>query len=132
MKSDKSNISIMAKWEVIQERFLKVDDATKIHIKEELRNIVFPKTMDLKPPSQLVKTKGAPKKLKLTPDDNSTTRSPSYFEHVDKRFLDSPTPKSQKSASKDVRISKPPPAPTPPKIPFIDHMPFFMHKYIEW
>ena len=86
--------------------------------------------MDLKPPSQPVKTKGAPKNLKPTPGDNSTTRNPSYFEHVDKVFQDSPTPKSQKSASKGARISKPPPTPTPSKIPFIDHMSAFMHKYV--
>ena len=131
MKSNKSNISILTEWEAIQERFLKADDATKLHIKEQLRKIAFPETTNLKPPSQPVKTKGAPKKVKPTPSDNSTTRSPSYFEHVDKIFPDSPTPKSQKSAFKGARISKPPPTPTSPKIPFIDHIPVFMHKYIE-
>ncbi|XP_058784652.1 uncharacterized protein LOC131659484 [Vicia villosa] len=90
------------------------------------------------------------------PNDNSTTRSPSYCEHVDKLFPDSPTPKSQKpqkSSNKGARLSKPPPTPltpiipkvpipTPiapsieevqiaPKIPFIDEMPVFMHKYID-
>ncbi|XP_058732571.1 uncharacterized protein LOC131604099 [Vicia villosa] len=50
----------------------------------------------MKPLSQSVKTKGAPKKVKSTPNDNSTTRSPSYCENVDKRFPDSPTPKSHK------------------------------------
>ncbi|XP_058733733.1 uncharacterized protein LOC131605389 [Vicia villosa] len=74
----------------------------------------------MKPPSQPIKTKGAPKKVKPTPNDNSTTRSPSYCEHVDKLFPDSPTPKSQKSqksSNKGARVSKPPPTPIPPKVP---------------
>lgn len=53
--------------------------------------------------------------------------SPSYFEHVDKVFLDSPTPKFQKSVFKGYHISKPPPQ----KIPSIDEESTFMHKYIE-
>ncbi|XP_058783407.1 uncharacterized protein LOC131658090 [Vicia villosa] len=105
----------------------------------------------MKPPPQPVKTKGAPKKVKSTPNDNSITQSPSYCEHVDKLFLNSPTPKSQKSqksSDKGARLSKSPPTPilpqvsTPiapsieevqiaPKIPFIDEMPNFMHKYID-
>ncbi|XP_058778443.1 uncharacterized protein LOC131652562 [Vicia villosa] len=70
----------------------------------------------MKLPSQLVKTKGAPKKVKPTPNENSTTRDPSYCEHVDKLFPDSPTPKSQKSSNKGARISKPPPTPIAPKV----------------
>ncbi|XP_058753208.1 uncharacterized protein LOC131626410 [Vicia villosa] len=92
-----SNISIISELEVIQERFSKVDDYTKLYIKEQLRRIGFSETTDMKPSSQPVKTKGAPKKVRSTPNDNSTTRSPSYCEHVDKLFPDSLTPKSQKS-----------------------------------
>ncbi|XP_058783776.1 uncharacterized protein LOC131658507 [Vicia villosa] len=115
----------------------------KLHIKEQLRKSGYPETTDTKPPSQPVKTKGAPKKLKPTPNDNSTTRSPSYCEHVDKLFPDSQTPKSQKSSNKGARIRKPPPThiplkipiieevPIPSKIPFIEEMPVFMHPYIE-
>lgn len=44
--------------------------------------IAYPETTDLKPPSQSVKTKGAPKKVKHTLSDNSTVQTPSYFEHV--------------------------------------------------
>lgn len=86
MKDDKLNISILTKWEVIQDRFLKDDENTKLHIKEKTRKIAYPKTIDLKPPSQPVKTKDAPKKVKPTHIENSTTQSPSYFEHVDKLF----------------------------------------------
>ena len=113
MKSDKSNIFILTKWEAIQARFLRADNATKLQIKEELRKIAFPETTNLKPPSQLIKTKGAPKKLKPTPADNSTTRNPSYYEHVDKVLPDSPTLKSQKYASKGPRICKSSPTPPP-------------------
>ncbi|XP_058766511.1 uncharacterized protein LOC131640124 [Vicia villosa] len=153
-----SNISIIFELKAIQERFSKADDNMKLIIKEQLRRIGFPETIDMIPPSQPVKTKGAPKKVKSMPNDNSITRSPSYFEHVDKRFPDSPTSKSQKSqksSNKGARISKPPPTPIPPqvpqvstpiptpiapsiqevqiapKIPFIDEMPVFMHKYID-
>ncbi|XP_058771929.1 uncharacterized protein LOC131645297 [Vicia villosa] len=140
----------------------------KLYIKEQLRRIGFREITDMKPLSQPVKTKGAPKKVKSTPNDNSITRSPSYCEHVDKLFPESPTPKSQKSqksSNKGALLSKPPPTPIPPqvpqvltpiltpiipkvpiptpiapsieevqitpKIPFIDEMPVFMHKYIE-
>lgn len=96
MKDGKSNISILTEWELIQERFLKADENMKLHIKEQLRKIVYPETTCLKPLSQPLKTKGAPKKFKPTPSDNSMVHSPSYFEHVDKVFLDSPTPKSFK------------------------------------
>lgn len=85
-----------------------------------------------KPPSQSVKTKDAPKKMKPTPNDNSTARSPSFFEHVYKAFYGLRTLKSQKSVVKWARIIKPLLTPPPPKISFIDEMLVFMHKYIEW
>lgn len=75
MNDGKSNIFISTEWEVIQERFLKVGDNMKLHIKETLRKIAYPETTDMKPPSQPVKTKGAQNKMKLTPNDNLTTRS---------------------------------------------------------
>ncbi|XP_058776199.1 uncharacterized protein LOC131650509 [Vicia villosa] len=100
----------------------------------------------MKVSSQPVKTKDTPKKLKPTPDENSTTRAPSYYEHVDKLFPDSLTPKSQKSqksSNKGALISNPPLTPIPlkipiieempisPKIPFIEEIPVFMHPYIK-
>ncbi|XP_058776317.1 uncharacterized protein LOC131650630 [Vicia villosa] len=90
-------------------------------------------TTDLKPPSQPVKTKGAPKEPKSTQEDTSTKRSHSYFEHVDALILDSPTPKSKSSANKGARISKLPRTPPIKKSPmiYIDEMPLFMHKYID-
>lgn len=58
-------------------------------------------------------------------------RSPSYFELVDKFFLDSPTSNAQKSVFKGAHISKPHPSPPLLKIAFIEEMSVFMHKYIE-
>ncbi|XP_050895310.1 uncharacterized protein LOC127101927 [Lathyrus oleraceus] len=86
---------------------------------------------DMKPPSQPVKTKGAPKKMKPTLDDNSATRIPSYFEHVDKVYPTHQLQNLKKSVVKGAHISKPPLTPPPPKISFIDEMTVFMHKYIE-
>ncbi|XP_058746834.1 uncharacterized protein LOC131619791 [Vicia villosa] len=104
----------------------------KLYIKEQLWKIGFPKTTDMKLSSQPVKTKGALKKVKHTPNDNLTTQSPSYCEHVDKLFPDSPTPKSQKSSKKGARISKPSltpivqkvstPTPIATKIPSIEEV----------
>lgn len=67
----------------------------------------------------------------MTQDDNITKRSPSYFEHIDSHFLDSPTLKSQKSVYKGARISKSPFSPPKPKIIFIEEMLLLMHKHIE-
>src|SRR3954468_10705608 len=127
-KENDSKITISDELEVIIEKFAKADDTTKMHIKEQLRKIAFPETTDLKPPSQPVKTKGAPKKSKITQDDTSTKRSPSYFEHVDALFPDSPTPKSKCSGNKGARISKPPHTPPIKKslVIYIDEMPLFM------
>src|SRR4051812_30407344 len=132
-KENDSKITISNELEVIMEKFAKADDTTKMHIKEQLREIAFPETTDLKPPSQPVKTKGAPKKSKNTQEDTSTKRSPSYFEHVDALFPNSPTPKSKGSGNKGAHISKPPRTPPIKKSPviYIDEMPRFMHKYID-
>ncbi|XP_058726958.1 uncharacterized protein LOC131598363 [Vicia villosa] len=144
VEGEKSNISITSELEAIKERFSKADGT--MNIKEQLRKIGYPETTDMKPPSQPVKTKGAPKKLNPTPNEKSTKRSPSYCEHVDKFFPDSLTPKFQKSqkiSNKGARISKPPLTPIPlkisiieevlipPKIPFMEEMSVFMHSYIK-
>src|SRR4051812_1550452 len=133
-KENDSKITISDELEVIMEKFAKADDTTKLHIKEQLRKIAFPETTDLKPPSQPIKTKGAPKKSKITQDDNSTKRAPSYFEHVDSSLPEiQETPKPKCSGNKGARISKPPRTPPIKKSPivYIDEMPLFMHKYID-
>src|SRR4051812_11227030 len=132
-KENDSKITISDELEVIMDKFAKADGTMKMHIKEQLRKIAFPETTDLKPPSQPVKTKGAPKKLKNTQEDTLIKRSPSYFEHADAFFPDSPTPKSKCSGNKGARISKPPRTPPIKKYPmiYIDEMPLFMQKYID-
>lgn len=105
MKDGKLNISILTKWKVIKGIFLKENDNVKLYIKEQLRNISYLETINLKPSSQLVKTKYVPKKVKHTPSDNSTMWSPSYFKHVDNFFPHSPTPKSQKVFSKELALA---------------------------
>ncbi|XP_058762138.1 uncharacterized protein LOC131635532 [Vicia villosa] len=126
IEREKSHICIISELEMIQERFSKADDNMKIYIKELLQKIGYCETTDMKPLSQAVKTKVAPNKLKPTPNDNSTTRAPSYCEHVDKLFSNSLTPKSQKSqtsSNKEARISKPPPTPILSKIPITKETP---------
>lgn len=86
MKDGKSNISIITEWKVTQDRFMKADNNMKLHIKEKLRNNVYPETTNLKPLSEPVKTKGALKKVKPTKSDNSIKRHHSYFEHIDSHF----------------------------------------------
>src|SRR4051812_2758165 len=104
-KENDSKITISDELEVILEKFAKADYTTKIHIKEQLRKIAFPETTNLKPPSQPVKTKSAPKKSKITQDDTSTKRSPSYFEHFDASLPEiHETPKSKCSGNKGARI----------------------------
>lgn len=114
----------MIEWEIIQDRFSKADDTMKFHIKERLRKILYPETTNLKPHSEPVKTKSAPKKVKPTQDDNPTKRHPSYFEHVDSHFLDYSTLKSQKSIYKGARITKPLLSPSMSKIIYIEKISF--------
>src|SRR4051812_43164096 len=63
IEGEKSNISVTSELEAIQEKFSKADDNMKLHIKEQLWNIGYPKITDMKPLSQPIKTKGAPKKF---------------------------------------------------------------------
>lgn len=104
----------------------------KLHIKEKQRKIDYPNTTSLKRLVEPVKTKGARKKVKPTPSDNSTKRSPSYFEHVDTYLLDSPISKYQKSVFNCAHINKPSPLTLLSKIIHINEMLVFMHTYIEW
>lgn len=131
MKDGKAGITIMTEWKIIQDRLSKIDDTMKLHIKENLRKISYPEIIYLKPPSESVKIKGAPKKVKPTQEDNSKKWPPSLFEHVDSHFTDSPIPKSQKSVLKGARISKPHPSMLMPKINDIEDMSFFMQKHID-
>lgn len=44
----------------------------KLNIKENMHNITYLETNNMKPPKKPVKTKGAPLKIKSSPYDNST------------------------------------------------------------
>lgn len=109
-KERKSSISIMTKLEFIQDRFLKGGDNMKLHIKEQMRKISYLETTDLNLSTKSIKSKGAPKKVKLTPSDNSSKRSPSYFKHVDTLFPYSPISQSKRNYFKFVNISIPSPS----------------------
>src|ERR1043165_6356718 len=75
-KEGSSNITITTELEIIVDRFSKADDATKLHIKEQLRKVVFLKTIDLKPLTQPVKTNGAIEKMKTSQADSTTKHTP--------------------------------------------------------
>lgn len=61
----------------------------KFHIKEQIRKIVYPEIIDLRPPTEPIKIKGAHKKVISILSDNSTKWPPSYFEHVATLYPDS-------------------------------------------
>lgn len=104
----------------------------KFNIKEQPWKIAYLETTYLKTPSESLKAKGAPKNVELTESDNSTKWSPSYLEHVDSHFPNSPSPKSKKNIFKGAYISKPSPPSQLPKIIHIEEMQLFIHKYNEW
>jgi histone-lysine N-methyltransferase SETD2 len=106
----------------------------KLQIRDQLRLIAYPETTFLTPPFKNADTKGAKKRKKPAKSDNSTTRSPSYWEHIDAQFPDSQASQSKPSIPKrkTAHIGNFLPNATPPRsIPFIQYMPHFMHSYIE-
>ena len=99
-----------------------------------MREMAFRDTTSLTPPVQKLKTKGAQKRKRSTLDDSSTTREPSFWEHVDAQFPDSQASQTKPplQKKKSVCVVNPSPTPTPTQyIPFIDQMPNFMKPYIE-
>jgi len=110
----------------------------KLKIKEQMREIAFPETTSLTPPIQKLKTKGAQKgvqkRKRSTLSDSSTTREPSFWEHVDAQFPDSRASQTKPSLhkKKSACVVNPSPSPIPTQyIPFIDQMPKVMKPYIE-
>jgi len=110
----------------------------KLIIKEQMREMAFPDTTSLTPTVQKLKTKGAQKgaqkRKRSTLDDSSTTREPSFWEHVDAQFPDSQASQTKQSLQKkkSVCVVNPSSTPTPTQyIPCIDHMPNVMKPYIE-
>ncbi|XP_058746508.1 uncharacterized protein LOC131619430 [Vicia villosa] len=124
------NISITSELEAILERFSKADDNMKLYIKEQLRKIRFPKTTDMKPPSQPVKQRV----LRRNSNKGARISKPPPTPIAPK--VSTPTPIATKIPSiEDVHIAlKIPPIEEvhiAPKFPFIDEMPAFIYKYID-
>ncbi|XP_045830906.1 PKS-NRPS hybrid synthetase cheA-like [Trifolium pratense] len=133
----------LAEWKAIQERLKTADVSVKNDIRNQLRLIAYPETTSVKPPLQKAKTKGARKK-KSVRVTRSTSRDKSRWEHVDDHIAATQASQSQPTKSKpstsqtvpevpkELVISTLTPAPpAPPEIPFINHMPKFMHPFIE-
>ncbi|CAJ2648356.1 unnamed protein product [Trifolium pratense] len=133
----------LAEWKAIQERLKTADVSVKNDIRNQLRLIAYPETTSVKPPLQKAKTKGARKK-KSVRVTRSTSRDKSRWEHVDDHIAATHASQSQPTKSKpstsqtvpevpkELVISTLTPAPpAPPEIPFINHMPKFMHPFIE-
>jgi len=114
----------------------------KLHIKEKLHELGFPKDTMLKPPPRKVVTKGAPKRMKSTPKMRFTGRIPFRWETIDSQNPDSQCSqaKSNVPKSKGARLgtctrsqgSTPTSKPKPYlKIPYISQIPMIMRPYIE-
>ncbi|GAU30678.1 hypothetical protein TSUD_39020 [Trifolium subterraneum] len=133
-KDGNVDVTCLTEFNAIQERLKSVDYSMKLQIREQLHHIAFPETTSLTPPVEIAKTKGAKKRVKSSQCDSSTTRSPSYWEHVDSKFPDSPPSQSKPliPKRKTARMGIFSPEPTPIlRNPLIHHMPLFMHSYIE-
>lgn len=76
-----------------------------------MHKIAYPKTTNIKSFAKPIKANGASKNVKLTPDDNSTKWSLSFFEHVKSFYLNSTLSLPKKSFSKGIHINKPSPFP---------------------
>jgi len=112
----------------------------KLEIKEGLRLLAFPETTMSSPPPRKVPTKGAPKKIKITP--KTTRRIPSSWKTIDSQHPESqssPRKKSSQPKRKGARIGislVPVPKPSlvsknyDPSSPMY-YMPKFMRSYIE-
>lgn len=112
----------------------------RAQIKKGLRQFAWPETTLVSVPevkskrvkSSGAKSTGAKKKKKA----NSTTRDPSYWEHVDKLFPDTQTSQSKPIPESQASVSKPKPRRGSTqslrnKFPHIGSIPLFMHEWID-
>ncbi|KAK2403305.1 hypothetical protein QL285_052758 [Trifolium repens] len=135
-ESDDDDYSCLAEWQVIQKRLKRVDVSMKGAIRDQLREIAFPETTSLKAPKENVAPKGGKKKRvakgtsRVTRSKNqSTSREPSGWEHVDKQYPGTQASQNKPSSSKSkAKVSEPSPTRI---IPRIGEMPKFMHPYID-
>lgn len=108
----------------------------KVHRKEQFLQFVFPETTSIHPPPKKVNTKEAPKK-----DKNIirwTKRSPSLWEHVESRDLETHASHIKATWLTREITSKSNISPNPPililikfNIPHKEQIPTFMYEFIE-
>ncbi|PNX84738.1 hypothetical protein L195_g040801, partial [Trifolium pratense] len=120
------------------EMFKNADHDMKVHIKERFRQFVYPETTTMCPPPSQVKTKGASRgwanRPSCTPEERSTKRSPSLFEHAESRHDQSQLSEGRQKSSRKCSQSSPNPARVPktkPSWPNLGQLPLFMHPFIE-
>ncbi|MCH92712.1 receptor-like protein kinase, partial [Trifolium medium] len=104
----------------------------KAEIREQMCQIAFPQSTSLKPPVVSGNKKGA--KKRGAHGECSTTRSRSYWQHVEARFPDSQSSQTKPLTSKQKgeRIGKfTPTQELHHHIPLLNTMPLFMHPHID-
>ncbi|XP_045810541.1 uncharacterized protein LOC123904983 [Trifolium pratense] len=123
-EADADEVDCLKEFNVIQERLKSSNHAMKLQIRDELRKIAFPEITSLTAPDKQLDTKGAKKRPKSSKCNNSTTRFPSYWEHIDARYPDSQASQSKpsKPKKKTARIGTSSPNAIPRRsIPFIEY-----------
>ncbi|KAL6503349.1 hypothetical protein OROGR_025272 [Orobanche gracilis] len=139
--------SCLAEWKAIQERWKASNVSVKNDIRNQLRLIAYPQTTTVKSPLPNAKSKGAKKKKRkgvarpiTSRPTTSTSRDLSRWEHIDAHV-------AATQGSQSVSQTKPSTSQTKPKvskeapsgnlarsvshITFVDHMPSFIHPFIE-
>ncbi|XP_045796161.1 uncharacterized protein LOC123890567 [Trifolium pratense] len=133
-EADDGQVDCSKEFRVIQERLRLSNQSMQLQIRDQLRQIAFSEITSLTAPVKQVDTKGAKKRAKSSKCNSSTTRSPSNWEHIDARYPDSQASQSKpaKPKRKTAHIGTLSPNAIPRRsIPFMEHMPLFMHSYIE-
>ena len=130
----------MEEWNGIQQRLETSPYNMKLYIKEMMRQIEFPETTNLSPPSKKAVTKGEPKRKRTTLKVSSTGRIPSRWETIDSQNPDSQPsqPKRSLPKRKDARLgtyshSQASSSTSKPfrNIPYISQIPNIMRPFVE-
>ena len=130
----------MEEWNDIQECLQTSPYNMKLYIKEMMRQIAFPETINLCPPSKKAVTKGATKRKRTTLKMSSTGRIPSRWETIDSQNPDSQPsqPKRLLPKRKDARLdtySRTQASSSTSKpfrnIPYISQIPNIMRPFVE-
>jgi len=134
------DFSVMEEWNDIQERLKTSPYHMKLYIKEMMRQITFPETTNLCPPSKKAITKGAPKRKRSSLKVSSTGRIPYRWEIIDSQNPDSQPsqPKRSLPKRKDARLgtyscSQASSSTSKPfrNIPYISQIPNIMRPFVE-